>query len=208
MGSLTFWLCILKQNRYLLHEGSGPFIQPSAAHFDIAFSCTALLASIRPDLLIGNIEQAERSLNACFIQGFFTLLAYASQFWAYHVQAYLHQCRDPGSDSFIRLITELTTLSSVYKDQISLLRSSDTTISTSNNHVQSTIADIPQLSNHPILQVFLRDVAQFQHLDAQKQHTLPTLKGIVPTNRIKSKLTRSSLSRMAREHRPHYTQQF
>ncbi len=149
-----------------------------------------MLASIRPDLLVGNIEQAERSLNACFIQGFFALLAYATQFWAYHVRAYLHHCMDAGRESFIHLITELTTLSSVYKDQISLIRSTDSTISTLNSDVQNTIANVPQLSSQPILQVFLRDIAQFQHMDAQKQHTFTTLEGSVPTHTIGPKLTK------------------
>jgi hypothetical protein len=144
----------------------------------MAFSCTTLLSSVRPDLIVGNIEQAEKYFNACFVQGYFTLLAYANQFWAYHVRAFLKYSHGQQGKCLSYLITELETLTRVYKDQSNLLRTGHNgPDNSSNSRAQSNHDDLPQLANYANLQTFLRDYAQFQNVDKQKQQSFPTVQG-------------------------------
>lgn len=82
---------------YLVHEQSGPFIDPGQAHLSLAYSCITNLITCL-DLVPGyrtNINSME--LESRVVKGRYGLQSYGFEFWAEHVIAYLSQVGDPDA---------------------------------------------------------------------------------------------------------------
>src|SRR5436189_1996831 len=71
--------------RYLLEESSGPFLNKKTAHYDISFSCTAILYSSL-DFVDPEVPSSE-TLRRIGL-GYFGLYLYASEHWPEHLLSF------------------------------------------------------------------------------------------------------------------------
>lgn len=119
---------------YLLDMHSGPFIDTSLAHFNIAFSCVTNLTAASKVVPRFHEGATESDLEALVIQGSYGLHNYSHQFWAEHVRAFFSTVS--ALDEHARpLIEALEALCIVLKRQCEIGMNCDT-INTSSNAAQ------------------------------------------------------------------------
>ena len=120
-GSLD--LVHFSAKEYLLHIQSGPFINTTKAHFNIAFSCITNLTSALSILSRFNKEATEADFENLVVQGCFGLQSYGHGFWAEHLIAFLEVASDIDGET-ANLIGALEEFSKVRKGGQELANSS------------------------------------------------------------------------------------
>lgn len=73
---------------FLLDLQSGPFVEVAQAHFDIGFSCLSSLTSAFVILPLLSPDTTEQEIESLMVQGYFSLHAYAHDYWAHHLTEY------------------------------------------------------------------------------------------------------------------------
>lgn len=123
-GSLD--LVHFSAKEYLLHVQSGPFINTTKAHFNIAFPCITNLTSALSILSRFKKEEAtEADFENLVVQGCFGLQSYGHGFWAEHLIAFLEEASDIDGET-TNLIGALEEFSKVRKGGQELANSSRT----------------------------------------------------------------------------------
>lgn len=115
-GSLD--LVHFSAKEYLLHKQSGPFVDASDAHFNIAYSCIINLTSAL--VLVPSLSglATETDIETATVTGAYGLHSYAHQYWAEHLAEHLSRAQDLDHRS-VELMDALDKLSRVLKGQSS-----------------------------------------------------------------------------------------
>jgi len=115
-GSLD--LVHFSAKEYLLHMQSGPFVDASDAHFNIAYSCIVNLTSAL--VLVPSLSglATETDIERSVVTGAYGLHSYAHQYWSEHLAEHLHRVHGLDNRS-LKLVDALDDLSRVLKGQSS-----------------------------------------------------------------------------------------
>lgn len=115
-GSLD--LVHFSAKEYLLHMHSGPFVDASDAHFNIAYSCIVNLTSalVLVPSLSGSVTETD--IERSVVAGAYGLHSYAHEYWSEHLAEHLN-CVDSLDNRSLKLIDALDDLSKVVKGQSS-----------------------------------------------------------------------------------------
>lgn len=114
----TLDLVHFSAKEYLIHKQSGPFVDVSDAHFNIAYSCIVNLTSAL--VLVPSLSglATETDIEKSTVTGAYGLHSYAHQYWAEHLAEHLSRVQDLDNRS-LKLMDALDKLSSVLKGQSS-----------------------------------------------------------------------------------------
>ncbi len=112
----TLDLVHFSAKEYLLHMHSGPFIDASEAHFNIAYSCIVNLKYAL--VLVPSLSglATETDIERSTVTGAYGLHSYAHQYWAEHLAEHFSRVQDLDNRS-LKLMGALDGLSRVLKGQ-------------------------------------------------------------------------------------------
>ena len=151
----TLDLVHFSAKEFLLDDQSGPFIDLTASHFSIAFSCISNLISalvLAPRYSAGT---SELTIETLVVQGGLGLHCYSHAFWAEHVKAYLDRVQDLD-DQAKTLISILQRFATVRKDHAT------NWVDWPSSEGQSTSFEARHLSRFPLLLALVRDQLHFK----------------------------------------------
>jgi hypothetical protein len=165
------------RNRYILHVDSGPFISSLQAHYDITFSCLAVLDSSLHIATTSSFPVPQEALESSIAKGFFNLHQYATRFWMDHLGAYLQGCADIEING--PLASLLEDLSRAHKAGPSTAYSESIALAPSfGNRAKSDLAVLfHNKLPRPQAQQFIQDAIRIKHKAEQKQKSFISILG-------------------------------
>ncbi|KAJ8067481.1 hypothetical protein OCU04_004825 [Sclerotinia nivalis] len=148
---------------YILHPGSGPYLQESHAHFDMAFSCVSYLLSSMC-LISPSIKDFEAENR--IIKGYHGLHRYAHEFWIDHLLRFsLSKLCDSPADTEA-LVQQVDYLS---QSQKPLTKLYDNPRANSNDVHSGSHEHLLSWSQSPNIQQFLEKVLVFRKVLEQER---------------------------------------
>ncbi len=154
---------LIDQIRYILHPDSGPFLQETKSHYDVAFSCvTYLLTSLC--FIYPSVPDDE--IRRRIVKGYHGLHLYANEFWIEHVLQYAKMQKTTGSEILESFVSQLERLLQFRRESWSLEPSSLSTSSLPGITGRSIV-----LSKVPEIQRLTSDILAFRVVLAQEKHT-------------------------------------